>query len=477
MLDAADVHVGAAADLTLTRTHPVGQVLLAGETLGVRRVGVAHLVPARARPLRHRVGLAAVALGTITQVEGDIHPFLGATQRSLGRRIGVIRIEGARAVVADLGQLDREHLLGQGVRHTVLVPHDRERLAPVALTAEEPVTQAVGDGAVAQALGNQPLDHGGLGLVLGQAVQVDLVVRGVDGHAITRVRAGLKVGTVGVVGGADRAHDVEVVGAGEGPVAVVVGGHGHDGTGAVAPQDVVGDEDRDLAAVDGVDAEQAGEHAGLGALFVGTFGLGLGCGLGAVGAHGLLRGGSAARPGVLRALGPGGGQGEGSLVAGVAANGSTEDRVLGSHNHEGRAEQRIGARRVDVQGVEGGASLARAGHVEAHGRTLRAADPVALHGAHLLGPIDRVEIIGEALTVGGNTHHPLTQIALEDRVVAALGTSVSGDLFVGQNRAQAGAPVDGRLGDVGEAVGVDDLRLGGAVQGVVIGAILRADRA
>ena len=33
VLDAADVHVGAAADLALARAHPVGQVLLAGETL------------------------------------------------------------------------------------------------------------------------------------------------------------------------------------------------------------------------------------------------------------------------------------------------------------------------------------------------------------------------------------------------------------------------------------------------------------
>ena len=330
---------------------------------------------------------------------------------------------------------------------------------------------------MAQALGNQPLDHGGLGLVLGEAVQVDLIVRGVHGHAVTRVRAGLEVGTVGVVGRADRAHDVEVVGAGERPVAVVVGGHGHDGTGAVAPQDVVGDEDRDLASVDGVDAEQAGEHAGLGAFLVGAFGLGLGCGLGAVGTHGRRGGGGAARPRVLRALGPGVGQGEGGLVAGVAADGSTEDRVLGGDDHEGRAEQRVGARRVDVEGVEGGADRARTGHVEAHGRALRAADPVALHRAHLLGPIDRVEVVGEALTVGGDAHHPLAQVALEDRVVAALGATVRGDLFIRQNRAQAGAPVDGGLGHVGEAVGVDDLRLSRAVERVVVGAVLRANLA
>ena len=254
-----------------------------------------------------------------------------------------------------------------------------------------------------------------------------------------------------------------------------MGGHGHDGARAVAPQDVVGDEDRDLATVDGVDAEQAGEYTGLGAFFVGTLGFGLGRGLGAVSAHGRRGVGGTARPRVLRALGPGGRQGEGGFVARVAADGATEDRVLGGHDHEGRAEEGVGARRVDVQGVEAGPRLARAGHVEADGGTLRATDPVALHGAHLLGPVDGVEVVGQALAVGGDAHHPLTQVALEDRVVAALGASVRGDFLVGQDRAEAGAPVDGCLGDVGEAVGVDDLRLGGAVERVVIGAVLGED--
>ncbi len=35
------------------------------------------------------------------------------------------------------------------------------------------------------------------------------------------------------------------------------------------------------------------------------------------------------------------------------------------------------------------------------GGTLGATDPVALHGAHLLGPVDGVEVVGQALAVGG----------------------------------------------------------------------------
>ncbi len=151
--------------------------------------------------------------------------------------------------------------------------------------------------------------------------------------------------------------------------------------------------------------------------------------------------------------------------------------MLGGDDHEGRTKKRVGSRRVDVEGVEAGSGLARAGHVEADGGALGAADPVALHGAHLFGPVDRVEVVGQALTVSGDTHHPLTQIALENREVAALGAAVCGDLFVGQDRAETGAPVDGGLGDIGEAVGVDDLRLGCAVERIVVGAILGANLA
>ena len=51
--------------------------------------------------------------------------------------------------------------------------------------------------------------------------------------------------------------------AGELEVAFVAARDGHDRAGAVAHQDVVGDPDRQLLAVDRVDGVGAGEHAGL----------------------------------------------------------------------------------------------------------------------------------------------------------------------------------------------------------------------
>ena len=59
------------------------------------------------------------------------------------------------------------------------------------------------------------------------------------------------------------AHDRQVEDLGELPVPLVLAGHRHDRAGAVAGQHVVGDEDRDLRAVDRVGGERADEDAGL----------------------------------------------------------------------------------------------------------------------------------------------------------------------------------------------------------------------
>ncbi len=82
--------------------------------------------------------------------------------------------------------------------------------------------------------------------------------------------------------------------------------------------------------------------------------------------------------------------------------------------------------------------------------TLAAPDPVALHGLDLLRPVHAVEVVGQAVGVGGDAHHPLAQVGLEDGVVAALGPAVVGDLLVGQHGPQAGGPVHRRLRGVGQ---------------------------
>ena len=62
----------------------------------------------------------------------------------------------------------------------------------------------------------------------------------------------------------DDLDDREIVVLGERVIALVVCRDGHDRAGAVGADDVVGDEDGDLVAVDRVDRERAERDAGLG---------------------------------------------------------------------------------------------------------------------------------------------------------------------------------------------------------------------
>ncbi len=216
---------------------------------------------------------------------------------------------------------------------------------------------------------------------------------------------------------------------GELPVARVVRGDRHDGAGAVGGEDVVGDVDRDLGVVHGVHAREALElHAGLVLGHLRALEVGLARGGVLVGAD-LVR--VRDQPGLEPLL---------------------HERVLGAHHHVGRAEERVAAGGVDDHGV-----LRRAGGGPGAEGDLRAgglADPVALHLLDALGPVDRVDVLEEALGVGGDPEHPLAHRAADHRVVAALGAAVD-HLLVGEDGAEGGAPVHGHLGDVGEALLVE----------------------
>ena len=101
---------------------------------------------------------------------------------------------------------------------------------------------------------------------------------GVDQDAGAGVGLGHGGGVeLGRILGLDDGADRQVEGARELEVALVAKGHRHDGAGAVAHQDVVGDPDRDALVGDGVHGVAAGEDAGAGAGLVGRepFDLGL----------------------------------------------------------------------------------------------------------------------------------------------------------------------------------------------------------
>ena len=231
-------------------------------------------------------------------------------------------------------------------------------------------------------------------------------------------------------------HDRQAEPGRELPVALVLAGHRHDRAGAVAHQHVVGDEHRDHLVGDRVGGEGAGEDAGL----VAALGLPLQVGAQLGGpAVGLDR-----VAGRRRSPGPGG-----RYVGGPGAGGHlVQHRVLGRDDHEGGAEQRVrpGREDLDRAGIAG----------EPDPGALGAADPVALLQLDRLRPVQLVQVGQQPRGVGGDPHHPLAQVALEDREVAAVAAPLGGDLLVGQHRAQAGAPVDRRVRQVDQPVRVDD---------------------
>ena len=184
VLDAADVQIHAAfvtRILVVVRTHPVVELVLLHHVLGVGRVDVAHVVPAGAGPVRHGVGVAVVGLDAIAQVKFDLDPVLVAAQRSLRVGFGVHRIEGARLIVRHVGQVDRQRGIRQQMRGAVLAVDDRERLTPVALAGEQPVTQTIAHRALADAGRLEPGVDLGDGVVHAQAVEGESVALGRGG--------------------------------------------------------------------------------------------------------------------------------------------------------------------------------------------------------------------------------------------------------------------------------------------------------
>ena len=264
----------------------------------------------------------------------------------------------------------------------------------------------------------------------------------VDGRSVADVRL-----TVEVVGRLHGADDRQLVGLRELPVALVLAGHRHDRAGAVAHQHVVGDEDGDALVVHGVDDEAAGEHARLVARVGLALEIALLGGELAVAVHGVgRRAGDPehALPVVDRVALP---VDEDLVARPLEGDDLVDERMLGREHHERGAEDRVGARREDLD-EHVLAALDR----EADDRAGAAADPVALHQLDRLGPVDAVEIGDQPVGVRGDPQHPLLERPAVHREVAAIAPTVGRDLFVGEHRAQPRTPVDVRLGDVGEAV-------------------------
>ena len=116
--------------------------------------------------------------------------------------------------------------------------------------------------------------------------------------------------------------------------------------------------------------------------------------------------------------------------------------MLRRQRQERHAEQRVGARGVDLDALEG--SL---GPIEREGqpRALAAADPVRLHQPHALGPaIQRVQRRQQFLGIVGDLEEPLAELLLLDQRAGAPAAAVD-HLLVGQHGAVDRVPVDPAL--------------------------------
>ena len=127
------------------------------------------------------------------------------------------------------------------------------------------------------------------------------------------------------------------------------------------------------------------------------------------------------------------------------------ERVIGRERHECGAEQRVGARRVDLD-----FALALGRHLlverEAHEQAIRAADPVRLHQAHLLRPLlQRLQRLEQLVRILGDLEEPLRQLALLDERARAPAASVD-HLLVGEHGVIDRVPVDLGGFAVGEAL-------------------------
>ena len=80
------------------------------------------------------------------------------------------------------------------------------------------------------------------------------------------------------------------------------------------------------------------------------------------------------------------------------------------------------------------------------------ADPLALQGFDVLGPV-QLAVVEQFFGVGGGSEEPLLEILADDGRVAAFAVAVvADDLFARQGGVAAGAKIDGRQFLIGKTV-------------------------
>ena len=375
---------------------PIFIGLLRNEFLIVVRIHVTQIVGRRACKARHGVQFQRVTVGR--------HPTFGAAQRRLTRF--------GRQEFIHFGQLQGQIFLIECLRLVVLIIIDGERLAPIALTTEDGIAQAIVHLDVANArlldvllgLGNSVLDL--------EAVELQVFVAGVDHNALLGVKTLLAdVSTL------NQRDDGQVEVLGESIVTAVVGRHSHDGTRSVTSQHIVTDIDGNPFLRNGIDGITAGEHATY-LLLDHALALGLVLHLVKIGIDG------------------------GTLVG---SDHIVHVDALGSQYHEGNSKDGVGTSGENQE------ALVAVGDGESHLGTLAITNPVALGFLDGLGPLDGFQVAQQASSIGRYAQAPLTHHLLLNGISAAHRHALA-HLVVGKHSTQLRAPVHHRIAQIGNAV-------------------------
>ncbi len=238
-----------AADVQIDR-HPALLLRRVPGPLRVPRVEVAKVVPATARPLRHRIRLA-FGPGPVRQ--RHVEPVGGLRQRRFAR--------SRRPVILDLRQPQRQLIFRQTDHPAILRMQNRKRLPPIALPAEEPVAQLVVNRLPALPVLGQPGRYPLLELRRGQTVEWAAVNRlAIADETTLALPDPLRILRIRRLHHRDN-RQAELPG--EFEVPLVMGRHRHDCPGAVADQDVVAYPDGDFLVVDGIDGVRPREDTRL----------------------------------------------------------------------------------------------------------------------------------------------------------------------------------------------------------------------
>ncbi len=217
------------------------------------------------------------------------------------------------------------------------------------------------------------------------------------------------------IDGANDGADVDRVLAAEFEIAFVVGGHGHDGAGAVTHQNEVADPDRHLFAAVRIDGVAAGEEAFL---------------------FDIARVAAGAR--IHHRFGAG---------QAVRIEQFRVKRMFGREDDAGGAIDGIHA------GSEDADLFAGRGQREIDLGAFGAADPIALHEQHALRParFELAHTSEQFVGIRGDLEEPLFERALLDGGIVMTPAAAFDHLLIGQDGGALGAPVDERLLAVGQA--------------------------